>query len=89
MKEYLGSVSSKGQITLPVEVRKRLGIKPGDKVALSIEDETLVVKPAQSGLRAGFMSIPSLKSPMSVEEMTEIAAEDAGDEFAEEAKSQR
>jgi hypothetical protein len=48
----------------------------------------LVVKAAQSGLRAGFMSIPALKSPMSVAEMTEIAAEEAGHEFAIEDKSQ-
>jgi AbrB family looped-hinge helix DNA binding protein len=89
MKEYLGSVSTKGQITLPVEFRKHLGIKPGDKVALYIEDETLVVKTAQSGLRAGFMSIPALKTPMDVEEMTEIAAEEAANEFAGEALSQR
>jgi hypothetical protein len=34
------------------------------------------------------MSIPALKSPMSVAEMTEIAAEEAGHEFAIEDKSQ-
>ena len=26
------AVTSKGQITIPVEVRKKLGIKPGDRV---------------------------------------------------------
>jgi antitoxin PrlF len=88
MKEYLSSVSTKGQITLPAEIRKRLGIKPRDKVALTIEAEALIVKPAQSALRAGFMSIPALKTSMSVEDMTEIAAEEAAEEFAREASSQ-
>ena len=27
-----GKVTSKGQITLPAEVRKRLGVKPGDRI---------------------------------------------------------
>ena len=36
MQEYLTVVTRKGQITLPAEVRKALGIKEGDKVAVSI-----------------------------------------------------
>ena len=33
----LSKVTSKGQVTIPVEIRKKLGIKNGDKV-LFIED---------------------------------------------------
>lgn len=33
----LAKVTSKGQVTIPVEIRKKLGIKNGDKV-LFIED---------------------------------------------------
>ena len=33
----LAKVTSKGQVTIPVEIRKKLGIKKGDKV-LFIED---------------------------------------------------
>ena len=39
-------VSSRGQITLPAGVRKRLGIKPGGVVILEDRDGELVVKPA-------------------------------------------
>ncbi len=28
----MGRVSSKGQVTIPIEIRKKLGIKEGDKV---------------------------------------------------------
>lgn len=31
-------VSSKGQITIPARIRKALGVKPGDKVALCIDE---------------------------------------------------
>ena len=39
MREYVTSVTSKGQITLPAAVRRQLGIEPGDRVSIVIEDE--------------------------------------------------
>jgi len=38
----LAKVTSKGQITIPIAIRKRLGVKDGDKI-LFIEDEHGVV----------------------------------------------
>jgi AbrB family looped-hinge helix DNA binding protein len=39
MREYLATVKSKGQLTLPAAVRRQLGIEVGDKVAIVIEDQ--------------------------------------------------
>ena len=39
-------VSSRGQITLPADFRKRLGIKPGGVVIIEDRDGELVVRPA-------------------------------------------
>lgn len=39
-------VSSRGQITLPAGIRKRLGIKPGGVVILEDRDGELVIRPA-------------------------------------------
>jgi len=39
-------VSSRGQITLPAGIRKRLGIKSGGVVILEDRDGELVIKPA-------------------------------------------
>ena len=36
------------QITLPKEVCDRLGIKPGDKLELTLEDSTLVARPKKA-----------------------------------------
>ncbi len=85
MKEYFSSVSPKGQVTLPAEVRTRLGIKPKDKIVFIFEGDVLTVKPARNGLQAGFRSIPALKYPRSLEEMTEIAAEEHAEEAVNEA----
>jgi antitoxin PrlF len=39
MHEQLTVVTRKGQVTIPVEIRKALGIKEGDKVAFVLEDD--------------------------------------------------
>lgn len=43
MKETL-LVSSRGQITLPASVRRRLGLKGGDVVILEERDDEIVLK---------------------------------------------
>jgi antitoxin PrlF len=39
-------VSSRGQITLPASVRKRLGLKSGGMVTLEEKDNVVVLRPA-------------------------------------------
>jgi AbrB family looped-hinge helix DNA binding protein len=39
MREYVVTVRSKGQLTLPAAVRRQLGINVGDRVAIVVEDE--------------------------------------------------
>jgi len=43
------TISSKGQITVPQEVRKRLGLEPGDRVEFVLEEGRTVLRPARSG----------------------------------------
>ncbi len=42
------TLSSKGQITLPLEVRKRLGLKQGDKVEFVDEQGKTLVRPSRN-----------------------------------------
>ena len=44
-------VSSKGQIVIPADFRKRLGIKIGTSVAMSEKDGALVIEPVGSIIR--------------------------------------
>jgi AbrB family looped-hinge helix DNA binding protein len=39
MKELLMTVTSKGQVTIPAEVRKHLKVKKGQRIALVIEND--------------------------------------------------
>ena len=37
-------LSSKGQVTIPIEVRERLGLEPGDVVVYEIEGESAILR---------------------------------------------
>jgi antitoxin PrlF len=41
------TISSKGQITVPQEIRRRLGLKEGDRVEFVVEGEWTIIRPAQ------------------------------------------
>ena len=41
------TISSKGQVTIPIEVRHRLGLKEGDKVEFVQEEGRTFLRPAQ------------------------------------------
>jgi AbrB family looped-hinge helix DNA binding protein len=45
--QHLVRVQEKGQVTLPAEVRKSLGIKKGDLVAVTEATGAVVIKPVQ------------------------------------------
>lgn len=42
------TISSKGQITVPIEVRHRLGLKQGDRVEFVFEDGRTVLQPSRT-----------------------------------------
>ena len=42
------TISSKGQVTVPLEIRDRLGLKAGDRVEFVIDSGQTVLRPAHS-----------------------------------------
>ena len=46
--KYSSSISSKGQVTVPQEIRNRLGLSPGDRVEFAVEGERTVIRPARA-----------------------------------------
>jgi AbrB family looped-hinge helix DNA binding protein len=44
---YEAKVSSGGRLTVPREVRRALGVRPGDKVAFEITESGIVVQPVR------------------------------------------
>jgi len=68
----IGSVTSKGQTTIPKEVRDQLGLEQGARIEWTVKDGKATVRPRK--LRAvdlaGILHRPGMK-PISVEEMNE------------------
>lgn len=78
------TVTRKGQITIPVEIRNALGISEGDKIEVELEDSTVRLRPKKGSITertAGMFK--SNRPPMTAEELR-IAAETAIAEVAEE-----
>ena len=44
MDVSVGSVTSKGQVTIPKEIREALGLRQGDRVVFTIEGERAVIR---------------------------------------------
>lgn len=47
MRRLSSTISSKGQVTVPLEVRKRLGLRRGDEVEFVIDDDRTTIRPAR------------------------------------------
>lgn len=45
---HYSTITSKGQLTIPQEIRKRLGLETGDRVEFVVEDGRTVIRPARS-----------------------------------------
>lgn len=48
------SVTAKGQVTIPAELRERFGIKPGDRVGFVEEGERIVLQRQETAIEAVF-----------------------------------
>lgn len=53
-------ISTKGQIVLPVAVRKALGLKPGMRVNVKLDGKKALITPAPAGKAASLQEIQSL-----------------------------
>ena len=60
MQEIISTISTKGQVTLPSDVRKRLGVAPSDKVAFVIDDEGIRLRPVTRTVASLYGSVPAL-----------------------------
>lgn len=69
MQPFITNITQKSQVTIPREIRKILGLKPRDRVSLSIENGQLKIEKIPSILElAGFIKLPpSLKHGKAVE----------------------
>lgn len=54
-------ITTKGQVTIPVEVREQLGLLPNTEVEFHVAGNTVVMQKARSGARRGRRVIDQLR----------------------------
>lgn len=70
MVEAFTTVSSKGQVVIPAELREKLGIEAGTRIAVRIErDHLIILEPINEGYIRRLRG--SLKGPVSMVEARE------------------
>jgi AbrB family looped-hinge helix DNA binding protein len=84
MRHFITTVTQRGQITLPAEVRRILGVSARDQVAFAVEGEDVRLVPLSFTLESAFGSVPALPGTVTedfddqiaeaVEEQAELAA---------------
>ena len=81
MREITASVTERGQVTIPVEVRKALGIEAKGKVSFIIEDGSVVLRRPKYTIATAAGSIKPINRD--IDEMIREAKEDRADRLIE------
>lgn len=71
------TITSKGQVTIPAEMRKTLGLEPGDQVGFMIDAEGLRLVPREHRIEAAF-GLYQAKVSVTDEDMERVIRERAG-----------
>lgn len=78
------SISSKGQVTIPQEIRVRLGLRAGDRVEFVVEGDRTILRPARTRenvFRKYMGALPAFKNDEEVNAwLADLREEDTGSE---------
>ena len=74
--EYQRRLTPKGGVTLPVEIRRMLGVEPRGEVRFRIHDDIVELLPPAMTFEETFGSVKVGKQPLDFKKVREIAIED-------------
>ena len=55
------AITTKGQVTIPAEIRKKLSLKSGDQIGFDIENDKIVIFRREKSIRSFFGVLKSNK----------------------------
>ena len=87
MKEIVTTMTQKGQVTIPVEIRNLLGLKAKDKVAFSIDKDNIRLAPAKYTLENVYGVVKPLNKPEDFKKLKQIALKEHVKKVIEEARN--
>jgi AbrB family looped-hinge helix DNA binding protein len=71
MQEMETTVTQKGQVTIPLEVRRMMGLEPHDRVRFEVEGDTVRITKAPSSVLKWYQSVQAPDGPKEVWELRE------------------
>lgn len=77
-KMHTSTITTKGQVTIPIDYRKQLSLKPGGRVAFLQEAGQLVIKPITKDITAVF-GLVKAKRHVSIAQMEEAVRKRAAE----------
>ena len=86
MKEMVTTMTQKGQVTIPVEIRHLLGLKAKDKIAFSIEEGSIRLAPAKYTLENVYGVVKPINKPENFKKLKQIAIQEHVKKITEEMK---
>ena len=63
MRQYFATVNKRGRVTIPIELRRKLSLQPGETVAFELADDELRLLPIRSRLLSGYGSVKPTNRP--------------------------
>ncbi len=80
MRQHETRVTQKGQVTIPLDIRRQFGIKPKDVVRFEVDKDGVKLTPASSRVLASFGAVEPIARPEDWKavrrEVEELMAED-------------
>lgn len=76
MAMLITTITEKGQVTVPVEVRRLLGVRPRDKISFRIEEGAVKLERVPGTLEAAFGAVRPRKRPEDFRRLLRAAKEE-------------
>lgn len=75
-KEFVRTVTAKGQVTIPATIRQSLRLKAEGKVIFRVQGNQITVEPVAMTLEEAFGSVKPLQRPEDFKQLRELALEE-------------
>lgn len=83
LKELRSKVTTKGQVTIPIEIRRLLGLEEHDTVAFVVDGDAIRLRRPESVVARTAGAMKSTKPPLSAEQLRETAEQAIAEEAIE------
>ncbi|MDP2935292.1 MAG: AbrB family transcriptional regulator [Dehalococcoidia bacterium] len=88
MKQITASITQRGQVTIPAEIRRLLGAKPRGKIVFQIDGGEVRLAPVEFTLETAYGSVKPLHRPENFKKLIGEAMEEHAEEVVRKMQGQ-